>query len=97
MLQSPSTDKTPTGSVLDLAALIRLLGRRLDDPDVQDSLVRMNLGANQCLMCVQELEKLLNDEDGSVRQMIGGIHAHLRGEHILSLRKFIIRNFLTIF
>jgi len=45
--------------------------------------------ANQCPICVQELEKLLNDEDASVRQVIGGIHARLRGEHVFSLRKFI--------
>jgi hypothetical protein len=49
MSQSPSTDKTrpasDTGQVLDLTALIGLLGKRLDDPNVHDSLVRMNLSA----------------------------------------------------
>ncbi len=45
--------------------------------------------ADKCSVCVQELEKLLNDEDTSVRQVIGGIYAHLRGDHVFSLRKFI--------
>jgi len=49
MHQSPSANKTrsasDTGHVLDPAALIGLLGKRLDDPDAHDSFVRMNLGA----------------------------------------------------
>lgn len=49
MYQSPSANKTrsasDTGHVLDLTALIGLLGKRLDDPNVHDSFVRMNLGA----------------------------------------------------
>ena len=49
MNQSPSANKTrsasDTGHSLDSAALIRLLGKRLDDPDLYDSFVRMNLGS----------------------------------------------------
>ncbi len=45
--------------------------------------------ANKCPICVQELEKLLNDEDASVRQTIGGVYAYLRSDHTVSLREFI--------
>jgi hypothetical protein len=49
MNQSPSANKARSasdpGRILDLAGLIGLLGKRLDDPDVHDSFVRMNLGA----------------------------------------------------
>lgn len=49
MTQSPSANKTrpvsDTAHVPDLAVLIGLLGKRLDDPGVRASFLRMNLGA----------------------------------------------------
>ncbi len=40
-------------------------------------------------ICVQELSKLLNDEDAEVRRMVTGVFRFLRGEHIFSLHEFI--------